>query len=170
MAKRTKKAVYVMDREKAAEAFAEFAKQDAQLENVQSKMDLEITKIREKYQDKLDELNGEKAMAFDKLKAYAESNPEDFGKKKSIDFTHGVLGFRTGTPTVKAEKGHTWKSVLQLIKAFKPDYVRTKEEANKELILSDREKEGSLELFKKIGVKIEQKETFYVEPKKENVE
>ena len=167
---RAKKTVYVMDREKAAEAFAEYAKVDAKLENIQSKMDLEITKVREKYQDKLDVFSKDREEAFDKLKAYAEGNPEALGKKKSVEFTHGVLGFRTGTPTVKTQKGQTWASVVKLMKAFKPDFVRLKEEPNKELILSEREKESSADLFDKIGVRIEQKETFYVEPKKENVE
>ena len=79
------------------------------------------------------------------------------------------MGFRTGTPALKTLKGFTWESVKNLLKEFLPGYVRTKEEADKEKLLADREKEEVAALFPKVGVKVTQDEAFFVELKKEDL-
>ena len=86
-----------------------------------------------------------------------------------METTHGTLGFRTGTPALKTQKGFTWESVKNLLKEFLPGYVRTKEEADKEKLLADREKEEVAALFPKVGVKVTQDEAFFVELKKEDL-
>ncbi len=166
---RAKKVVLTgtIDKTKAEEAFAEYATADARECGIKAKMDVEMTRIREKYQEKLTELGDEKAAAFEKLQSYAENNREEFGNRKSLEFAHGVLGFRTGTPKLKLLKGFTWNSVTNLIKEFLPDYVRISEEPAKDRLLSDREAPEVSALFKKIGIMVDQDETFYVEPKKE---
>lgn len=166
---REKKAVYSgVTAEQMEQAFAEFAKADARQQKIMADMDVQMTKIREKWQDELQKLTETKDNAFDIMQAYAMENRETlFGKRKSLETVHGTLGFRTGTPALKTLKGFTWSSVLNLLKEFLPGYVRTKEEPDKEKLLADRECEEVADLFPKVGVSVVQVETFYVEPKKE---
>lgn len=172
MAKTRQKKVLLpgnITRQQAEDAFAEFAEADARQQRIQATMDMQITKIREKYSEDISRLTDAKDQAFDLLHAYAENNRDEFGKKKSLEFTHGMIGFRTGTPKLKTLKGFTWASVLTLMKKAMPDYVRTKEEPNKEALLADREKPAVKSALPDIGVMVDQDETFFVEPKKEEV-
>jgi phage host-nuclease inhibitor protein Gam len=165
--RQTKKLLGSITREQAEEAFAEYAKKDARMQQITAKMDVEITRIREKYQSELTELSTIKEEAFEKMQAYATANRQDFGSKKSMEFTHGVLGFRTGTPKLKTLKGFTWNSVTNLLKEFLPSYVRTTEEPAKDRLLADREDPNTSAQFAKVGIYVDQEEAFFVEPKKE---
>ncbi|KAA6346409.1 hypothetical protein EZS27_006059 [termite gut metagenome] len=168
---REKKVVITgVTRERMEEAFGMFASSDAQLQRINATMDVAITKIREKYADELARLQVQKDEMFGILQTYASENRDDlFSKKKSMETAHGVLGFRTGTPKLKTRKGFTWGAVLELLKEFNPSYVRMTEEIAKDKLLADRENEDMPELMQKTGIKVEQDETFYVEPKKEEV-
>lgn len=172
MAKRTKKTVHSgISREEADKAFAEFAQADAKVCSITAKMDLEMTKIREKYADQLAELNDVKERSFDIVQVYALENKEElFSKRKSVESAHGVFGFRTGTPKLKTLKGFTWPAVVNLCKEFLPDYVRTTYEVAKDKLLADRDKEEVRNHFEDVGVMVTQDETFYLEPKKEDSE
>ena len=117
-------------------AFADFARADARIQKINATMDVEMTRIREKYQDELSKLQDQKDKAFDVLQTI---------------------------------KGFTWPSVVNLLKEFLPEYVRTTEEAAKDRLLADREVEEVRELFPRVGITVVQDETFYVEPKKEEV-
>lgn len=167
---RTKKTVVTrVTREQAEQAFAEFAAADAKFQNLTSKMDLEITQIREKYADRLAELGEVKARSFDVMQSFAVENKEElFARRKSLESAHGVFGFRTGTPKLKNLRGFTWAAVTNLVKELLPDYIRVSEELAKDRLLADREKAEVAEFFPRIGVQVVQDETFYVEPKKEN--
>lgn len=156
-----------VDRTGAEEAFAKYSESDAKEKEILAKMDVEITAIRSGYQKELTELQTIKATAFENLQNYAENNRDDFGKLKSIEFSHGTLGFRTGTPALKTMKGFTWASVLTLLKLRLPQYVRNKEEPAKDKILADRETPLLKKNLEKIGLYVDQDETFFVEPKKE---
>ncbi|RGL13346.1 host-nuclease inhibitor Gam family protein [Bacteroides uniformis] len=169
MARTKKTVVSGISREQAEQAFADFAAADAKCNNLTSKMDIEMTRIREKYADDLAALNDRKAQAFEVMQAFAtEHKDELFSKKKSLESAHGVFGFRTGTPKLKNLKGFTWAAVTNLVKELMPSYIRTSEELAKDKLLADREQPEVAALFPKIGVQVVQEETFYVEPKKEN--
>lgn len=167
--KRAKKQVISdVTREVADEAFATYAKADAEQQKIQAEIELACAKIREKHADKLASLESMKSTAFDTLQAYATENKGDlFNKKKSLDMVHGVIGFRTGTPKLKTMKGFTWASALTLVKEFMSDFIRTTEEIAKDKMLADREVEGMSEKMEKCGIYVAQDETFFVEPKKE---
>ena len=170
MAKREKKVIITgVTRETADEAFATYAKADAWTSKITADIELQCAKIREKYANRLAELEGEKEKAFDTLQAYAtENQAELFSKKKSLEMAHGVIGFRTGTPKLKTMKGFTWASALRLVKEFLPNYLRQSEEIAKDKLLADREVENMLPQMAKCGIQVSQDETFYVEPKKED--
>lgn len=169
MGKREKKIIISeVTREAADEAFARYAKAEAQSSKIMAEIELACAKIREKYADKLAELEGVKEEAFDTLQVYAtENKAELFTKKKSLDMVHGVIGFRTGTPKLKTLKGFTWASALQLVKEFLPGYIRTTEEITKDKLLADRDAENMFDQMARCGITVVQDEAFYVEPKKE---
>ena len=179
MAKRVKKIIITgVTREAADEAFAKYAKVDAESAKITADIELQCAKIREKYAGRLAELDAAKTVAFDTLQSFAtENQAELFSKKKSLDMAHGVIGFRTGTPKLKTLKGFTWASALQLVKEFLPGYVRKTEEVAKDKLLADRDmdvrvKDGAGEVklsqeMTRCGIQVVQDETFYVEPKKE---
>jgi phage host-nuclease inhibitor protein Gam len=154
----------------AEEAFADYAQADAKQQQISSKMDEAITKIRAKYADEITELTDKKDEAFEIMHAYAENNRDDFGKKKSMDLTHGTIGFRTGTPALKAAKGFTWKSITTLLAKNYKDFVRATIEPAKDKILADRLNPEVKLMMDDCGIIVDQAETFFVEPKKELVE
>lgn len=166
---REKKTVYSGVKQEEMElAFADYARADARIQKINATMDIEMTRIREKYQDELAKLTETKDNAFDIMQTYAMENRDElFSKRKSMETTHGILGFRTGTPKLKTLKGFTWASVLNLLKEFLPGYVRTIEEPAKDRLLADRDLEDVKEAMPKVGITVVQDETFYVEPKKE---
>lgn len=184
--KRQKKTVITgVTREAAEEAFAQYAKADAQIEKINAEIDLQCAKIREKYQSQLGSLACDRECAFDTLQAYAtENQAELFTKKKSLDMAHGTIGFRTSTPKLKTLKGFTWASALTLVKKYMPGYVRTSEEIAKDKLLADREleavdfvengitkkKESMSAAMAECGIIVAQDEAFYVEPKKEDTD
>lgn len=166
---REKKTVYSGVKQEEMElAFADYARADARIQKINATMDIEMTRIREKYQDELAKLTETKDNAFDIMQTYAMENRDElFSRRKSMETTHGILGFRTGTPKLKTLKGFTWASVLNLLKEFLPGYVRTIEEPAKDRLLADRDLEDVTEAMPKVGITVVQDETFYVEPKKE---
>lgn len=166
---REKKIVHIGIKEEEMElAMADFARADARLQKINATMDIEMTKIREKYQNEIVELGEVKDKAFDILQAFSLENKASlFSKKKSLDTLHGVIGFRTGTPKLKILKGFTWASVTNLLREFLPDYVRNVVEPAKDRLLADREDENVSSMFNKVGLTVIQEETFFVEPKKE---
>lgn len=166
---REKKTVYTGVKQDEMElAFADYARADARQQKINATMDIEMTRIREKYQDELAKLQEVKDKSFDVIQAFAvENKGELFGKRKSMETTHGTLGFRIGTPKLKTLKGFTWASVLSMLKEFLPDYVRTVDEPAKDKLLADREDEKVMAMMPKVGICVVQEETFFVEPKKE---
>lgn len=183
MATRKKKTIITgVTREAADEAFATYAKADANINKINAEIELACAKIREKYADRLATLTDEREQAFDTLQSFAtENQAELFTKKKSLDMAHGVIGFRTGTPKLKTLKGFTWESAKTLVKKFLSDYIRTTEEIAKDKMLADRfaqvVRPGDplgpgvplTEVMAECGIQVVQEETFYVEPKKEDV-
>ena len=167
MARQKKTIITGVSREVADEAFATYAKSDAQIQKINAEIELQCAKIREKYADKLAILGAEKDKAFDVLQSFAtENQAELFTKKKSLDMAHGTIGFRTGTPKLKTLKGFTWEAVLSLLRLHCPDYIRTTEAVAKDRLLADREADGMSEKMKAVGICVVQDETFFVEPRK----
>ena len=169
MATRQKKTlIQGISQEQANDAFATYAKADAQIQKINAEIDLQCARIREKQADRLSELDKEREQAFDVLQAFAiENQAELFAKKKSLDMSHGTIGFRTGTPKLKTLKGFTWAAALQLVKDYLPSFIRTSEEIAKDKLLAERDTEGMFDKMAKCGITVAQDETFYVEPKKE---
>ena len=177
MATRQKKVIISgISREQAEEAFGTYAKAEAESEKIKAEIELQCARLRERHSARLSELDSQKEEAFNVLHSFAvEHQQELFSKKKSLDMTHGVIGFRTGTPKLKTLKGFTWASALQLVKEFLPGYIRQTEEIAKDKLLADRDTSlstpsGSIHMAEgmmRCGIGVVQDETFYVEAKEE---
>lgn len=169
MAKRQKKTIISgVSKETAEEAFATYAKAQAEHAKITAEIELKCAQIREKHQEKLSQLQTTMEGSFDTLQAFAtENQAELFTKKKSLEMVHGTIGFRTGTPKLKTLKGFTWASALQLVKEFLPGHIRATEEIAKDKLLADREDETVAANLSRCGIMVAQDETFFVEPKKE---
>lgn len=129
-------------------------------------MDAEIKTIRDSYLADINEANEKVAALMPRALAWAEAHPDEFGKLRSIDMLHGVIGWRTNTPSLKTLAGWTWDRVLEKLESLKnlAQYVRTKKEVNKQAIIADRDGIGP-EMLGVIGLRVVQEEEFYVEPK-----
>ncbi len=168
MARVKKTVVTGVTREQMEDAFGRYASADAEVQSINAAMDKQFVAIREKHADRLAELEQEKTEAFEVMQVFATENREElFSKRKSMETTHGTLGFRTGQPKLKTKKGFTWAAVLELLKKFGQDYIRTVEEPAKDKLLANREDEDCQQVMKDCGILVAQDETFYVEPKKE---
>ena len=168
MARVKKTVVTGVTREQMEDAFGRYASADAEVQSINAAMDKQFVAIREKQADRLAELEQEKTEAFEVMQVFATENREElFSKRKSMETTHGTLGFRTGQPKLKTKKGFTWAAVLELLKKFGQDYIRTVEEPAKDKLLANREDEDCQQVMKDCGILVAQDETFYVEPKKE---
>lgn len=169
MAKRVKKTVLTnISESQMNEALTAYAKADASIVKINADLDVMFTKLRDEKADELAKLEAEKSEAFDLVQAYALENKEtQFSKKKSVELTHGTIGFRMGTPKIKTLKGFTQKAVAKLLEKLAPEYVRKTIELDKEKLIADRDKEGMAAKMKDYGVEVVQDESFYIELKKE---
>lgn len=153
------------------EALAVYASSDAGICKINADLDVKITDLRKKVEDQLTDLTVKRDEALEIIKNYSVENKDVlFVKKKSMDTSHGTIGFRTGKPKLKTLKGFTWASVTELLKAFLPDYVRTVDEPAKDKLLADRDNEDVTNNLKKVGIEVVQDEAFFIELKKESVE
>ena len=168
MARQKKTIITGVSREQMEEAFGQYATADAEVQHINAEMDRRFVAIREQHADRLAELEQVKADAFEKMQVFATENREElFTKRRSIETTHGTIGFRIGMPKLKPKKTFTWAAVLNLLKEFGKDYIRTVEEPARDKLLADRDTEECQQVMEKCGIYVVQDETFYVEPKKE---
>lgn len=168
---RTKKKVTtVINADELPEKMRLFATATSKLKAIEAEIELQKQEFVKKYENRLSLLNEQREEAFECLQTYCEFHKEDlFTSKKSMELAHGVVGFRMGTPKVEKSKKVTWDGVIEELKLINPDFVRSKEEVNKELIISMRNEEEAMSTMKRIGVSVVQDEAFFVEAKHEDL-
>lgn len=170
MARVTKKVVTEVEqlsREEVEVVFKQYAEAESSFNKLQAELELKITELRSKYQEKLAGFTGTMTEEKERLELYAMQNKDLFTLKRSQEFTHGWLGFRTCPPSVKTIKGFTMESVKNLLKRIAPNYLRVKEEVDKDTLLADADKLG-VEKLAEFGLKVSQDEIFEVTTKKES--
>lgn len=145
--------------------FGEYAEAYFQMKETSALLEQEIAKVRDKYSPKLLKLEKITTEKFDLLQHFAETNSDLFEDKKSLSMTHGLLGFRTGTPKLKLLKNFNWDRVMEKLKENLKlsKFIRNKPEVDKEKLIASREDDNITQFFPEIGVVISQDETFFVE-------
>ena len=123
----------------------------------------ERLKLQNKYQPLLDKYNAEVIGLERDVQLYCEDNKSMFDVARSRALNYGTVGFRLGTGALKTLKGFTWEAVKQVVKKSKKyaaDFIRVKEDLDKQAILSSGVKKEELA---KLGVYISQEDAFYFE-------
>ena len=155
---------------KTREQAVDFAREIAVLivgkRAIEAEMDRELIRVRQVFEKAVADRSKEVEEKATVLETWAEANPDEFGKAKSVDLVHAVVGWRTGQPALKTAKGWTWKKVLQKMRSVAgyEGFIRVKEEVDKEGIIAAREQLLAGDLLQ-MGVRIVQAEAFFVEPK-----
>lgn len=172
MTKRVSKTVIAnVTVEQAQQASNDFATGQTRLEKIEAKMNEEINRVKAKYQGEITEVKEGIELPYETLQVFATEQKTEWGKKKSVELLHCIIGFRTGTPKVIKDKKFTWDAVLELMKKnklFKP-FIRTTEEINKESILAENDEKLLKQLKDECYVEIDQDEKFFVTVKKEEL-
>ncbi len=138
---------------------------------ITAQMDLQIASVRERYEPLLGEIKSSLEEKVEVARVWAEANPLAFGKKKSIEFLSGTVGFRTGTPRLALKsRSWTWEKVLTAMHEHLPHFIRTKPEIDKESIIAEHAEIGDEYLATMCGVVVTQSESFFVEPNITEVE
>ena len=168
MAKRAKKQVTeLITREQCEDVIQLYAEATSKKKAIEAEMEQRIQSVREDYAQEILRLSAQQMDSLEKLQYFSEFNKEEFfSKKKSLELAHGVIGFRIGTPKVKAV-GTTLVKAFQAVKMAGLPFIRTKEELDKDKIISSRKDEISMSKLSAIGLEVVQDETFFVEPKEE---
>lgn len=161
-------ATTIRTREELEAAVGEYAKHAFARASLVLEMDKRINAIRQEFDERVAELDGQLESMFGDLEAWAMLNPGEFVSKRSLELVHGVLGFRTGNPTLKCVKGVKWDHVLDMLMCNRmANYIRTTSEVNKDSVIADREKIGA-DRLQALGMRVEQADRFYVELKSES--
>jgi phage host-nuclease inhibitor protein Gam len=171
MAKRVSKTVADVSQEQFQESMSVYALAAAQEKKMVAKMEAEIVKIRDKYSDDLTNYKETQQEQFELIQRYAEANKEAlFTAKRSMEVTHGKIGFRLGTPKLCKLPKWTWDKVLAKTEELLPEYVRTKKELDKDAIIDNRADANLVPHLTTIGVYVDQEEKFFIELKNEDQE
>jgi phage host-nuclease inhibitor protein Gam len=129
---------------------------------LKAEMDEQLTRTRKQYEARLAKLQDQLLRMLESLRAWAEAHPEEFGGRRSLEMLHGTLGWRLTPPALRPVRGFTWGAVFSRLKELgKWEYIRTKEEPNREALLAARETENLRELY----LEVVQRDEFYVEPR-----
>lgn len=167
---RTKKKIYsnigLEDAQKASELFAVTSNK---LSGIEARMNDEINAVKSKYQDDINRCSDDLKEPQQILEVFATEQQKNWGKKKSFELLHSTIGFRTGTPKVTKKKGFTWDAVTEIVAKIFPDLVRTKSELDKDAIIALRDEDSFREIKDQCFIDVEQDETFYIIPKKEEI-
>jgi len=160
---RIKTTIATITRADADRLVREIAELTIEQRDRKNEIDAAILAIREEHSERLDEI---KAALNDKIaviQSWAQENPDAFGKLRSLQFECGRVGYRTGTPKLKLlNRKWSWETVLSAVQKILPSFVRNKPEVDREAIINQREE--LVEFLPLVGLKVEQDETFFVEP------
>ena len=170
MSRIKKKVISNVSIEQAQEASARYAEISNRLLKTEADINERINKVKDQYQDEITQLTNELGQYFEVLEVYAKEQKVNWGKRKSLELLHSIIGFRTGTHKVTKDKKFTWEGIVELVKEKFPTLIRTKTELDKEAIIAIRDDEDFLKLKKSCYVDVVQDELFYVEPKKEELQ
>jgi phage host-nuclease inhibitor protein Gam len=149
------------------------AKCESLIAEKEAKMNAKIQKIKEAYDDETQDARLQKEVLEKDITAFCMLHKQEFEKKKSKDLLFGTVGFRTTTPKIhQLNRKYNVQATMELIKKlFKGQYIRTKEEVDKEKLLADYAQEKLDDnKMAAIGLKIDQEERFMIEIKWENID
>lgn len=168
MSSRLKAAACLSNRYQFDSTVDEICRLQLERESLVTGRDKKLADIMEEHNPEIERLGEEISAKLLLCEKYATTHRETlFGKIKSATSALATFGFRVGNPTLKLlNRKWKWDDVVAALKSSgRFECVRTKEEPNKDALkmLSDAD-------LAAVGLRIEQQETFYIEPKREDPE
>lgn len=156
--------IAIASRSEAEQVINEMAVLANEVAGLNAEMDARIIAEKDRYSPLISSREVQLEQRAADLEAWAIANPAEFGKKKSIEFLNGSLGFRTGTPKLSLlNRKWTWDTVTEAVARLLPNFIRSKPEVDKASIIAQA---AELEEFlPQVGLKVTQGESFFVEPK-----
>jgi phage host-nuclease inhibitor protein Gam len=128
-----------------------------------SERDKKIKAIDDHYAPLMVNIDEQLESLADQVRAWAESHPEAFDNTKSVECLHGKFGWRLGNWKVSPIRPRTWAKVLENLKKMLPQFIRIKEEVDREaLILKRAEIDPATAI--RVGIQFKQENRFFVEP------
>lgn len=127
--------------------------------------DRHLAEIMEEQNPAIERISQDIAAKLVLCEKFATTHRETlFGKLKSAASSLGLFGFRTGNPKlVLLNRKWKWDDVLQALRTTeRTDLIRTKAEPDKDALkkLEDAD-------LASLGLRIDQDETFFIEPKRD---
>jgi phage host-nuclease inhibitor protein Gam len=146
--------------EQADEALRQIGLRRIALDELEADLQGRVDRLKGVYGEKVAPLVQE-VKAFEKqLEEFAAAHRSDLGKAKSKRLVFGSLGFRVST-ALKLIVGHTWETVLDLVKArpasWQKRLLRTKEEVDRAALWAAK---SPKEVLACLGLELERLETF----------
>jgi phage host-nuclease inhibitor protein Gam len=138
-------------------------------ERLELRRDAKLLEVRDQFDPDINELADMMQVNVIRAEKYAQAHRDELlpTKLKSAETKFASFGFRTGNPTlVLLNRKWTWAKVVQALKELGGqfrDFVVIKETVDKDGIKA-RVREDQLAMF---GTRIEQTETFYIDPKRD---
>lgn len=126
---------------------------------IEARLAAEVAKLRKEADKEIAPLAEEISKQLIGIEMYANQHRDQLlvDGKKTVNLSFGNFGWRWTPPRVSAGRGGDAK-VLERVKALNlSQYIRTKEELDKEALLRDKPEIA--------GVKYTQREEFFVDPK-----
>lgn len=146
----------------------DLARTTVALRKLEARRDDKLQQVRAEWEPSVREASARTESLTLLVEKYAEEHREELlpGKLKSAETSLAVFGFRLGNPTLKLlNRRCSWEGVVAALKLLGlAQFVRTVEEADKDGIKGANLPKDQLD---QLGVKIDQVETFYVEPKEQ---
>lgn len=155
-------------RAEAEELLHQIGIHQREVARINSDMNDDLSEIKRRYEEQAQPHNDTIAQQFQAVHAFCEANRDDLltGKLKSARMATGEIGWRTTPPKVMINK------VAQVIEAIKAlghkQFLRTKEEINKDAMLADEESRALAGSIK--GITIKQTEEFFARPFESDIE
>lgn len=162
----------IEDREGLEHALGQYAKLVLEAEALEVELAEKTRAAREDYERRAAVLAKQTKRLFGDIKDYAAVHRDEFPNgNKSMEMLHGTIGYRTGNPTVKTPAGIEERDVVEDLKgAGLAEYVRVREELNREKIADAVKDDAVRQSLEAHGVKVVQKESFFVVIKREQAQ
>lgn len=168
--KTKKKVAELITADEAVSVMQDYAESTSKLKSLEAEIELQVQAIRDKHQHNVNALQADAKDASDKLIRYAEFNKKTLFKDgKTIDLQHGTISIRLGTPRVDKIRSLTWDAALDKIRKISENFIRVKEEVDKEEIIANRDEKDLMAKLNKIGINVVQDEAITVKSKEEEL-
>jgi phage host-nuclease inhibitor protein Gam len=136
-------------------------------ERLELKRDKKILEVRDEYEPEIKDLAQIIQANVNLAEKFAVDHRDELlaGKRKTAQTKFTFFGFRTGNPTlVLLSRKWTWKKVVEQVKALGwIKFIQTKESVDKDAMKAN----CSAEQLASAGVRVEQSEVFFIDPKRD---